>query len=276
MTMTLSPTIAFGVNSGLSLPRRMLAMITASRPTLWSVASIRIQRRVTVSGLKNVVFIHILLENSLVDYHKPAVSQRLEAANNGEPYARRGFGQLVMRTARQLSSVINGNQVEAASRHHLPRIRDVRSGKRIVPRFGTDPPLPGLEDEVRHAAYHMIQEMIARDHEDNRLIRFNDISRAQRARRVPMRPAWIDVSKPLEIMRSKQRVRSLIHRGNLDGILESICITSEEWGPASFLDEHVGVGLPHCREPVSYTHLRAHETRHDLVCRLLLENKKHT
>src|SRR5450759_5811039 len=26
--------------------------------------------------------------------------------------------------------------------------------------------------------------------------------------------------------------------------------------------------------PVSYTHLRAHETRHDLVCRLLLEQKK--
>src|SRR5450756_2709345 len=29
-------------------------------------------------------------------------------------------------------------------------------------------------------------------------------------------------------------------------------------------------------EPVSYTHLRAHETRHDLVCRLLLEKKKTT
>src|SRR5450756_3180091 len=28
------------------------------------------------------------------------------------------------------------------------------------------------------------------------------------------------------------------------------------------------------RPPVSYTHLRAHETRHDLVCRLLLEKKK--
>src|SRR5665648_1195804 len=26
--------------------------------------------------------------------------------------------------------------------------------------------------------------------------------------------------------------------------------------------------------PVSYTHLRAHETRHDLVCRLLLEKTK--
>ncbi|CUX19150.1 hypothetical protein BN3590_00140 [Clostridium sp. C105KSO15] len=29
-------------------------------------------------------------------------------------------------------------------------------------------------------------------------------------------------------------------------------------------------------EAVSYTHLRAHETRHDLVCRLLLEKKKNT
>src|SRR5450756_3045417 len=30
----------------------------------------------------------------------------------------------------------------------------------------------------------------------------------------------------------------------------------------------------HGGEAVSYTHLRAHETRHDLVCRLLLEKKK--
>src|SRR5450756_2425720 len=29
--------------------------------------------------------------------------------------------------------------------------------------------------------------------------------------------------------------------------------------------------LDHVRDAVSYTHLRAHETRHDLVCRLLLE-----
>ena len=33
--------------------------------------------------------------------------------------------------------------------------------------------------------------------------------------------------------------------------------------------------LPSARNrTVSYTHLRAHETRHDLVCRLLLEKKK--
>src|SRR5659263_747926 len=30
----------------------------------------------------------------------------------------------------------------------------------------------------------------------------------------------------------------------------------------------------HSLVPVSYTHLRAHETRHDLVCRLLLEKKQ--
>src|SRR5450756_2814578 len=29
--------------------------------------------------------------------------------------------------------------------------------------------------------------------------------------------------------------------------------------------------IERCLEAVSYTHLRAHETRHDLVCRLLLE-----
>src|SRR5450756_2863266 len=35
-------------------------------------------------------------------------------------------------------------------------------------------------------------------------------------------------------------------------------------------------GLRFGPDPVSYTHLRAHETRHDLVCRLLLEKKKQT
>src|SRR5450756_1849757 len=47
--------------------------------------------------------------------------------------------------------------------------------------------------------------------------------------------------------------------------------------------EHPGQQLLECLRlgkgaadvvPVSYTHLRAHETRHDLVCRLLLEKKK--
>src|SRR5450756_947415 len=37
---------------------------------------------------------------------------------------------------------------------------------------------------------------------------------------------------------------------------------------------YLKIPWPHLYESVSYTHLRAHETRHDLVCRLLLEKKK--
>src|SRR5450759_2853063 len=47
----------------------------------------------------------------------------------------------------------------------------------------------------------------------------------------------------------------------------------------SLLQGHLCVFLAHYSQlhhlmSVSYTHLRAHETRHDLVCRLLLEKKK--
>ena len=43
-----------------------------------------------------------------------------------------------------------------------------------------------------------------------------------------------------------------------------------------FIPSAILLGALHGLEPVSYTHLRAHETRHDLVCRLLLEKKKNT
>src|SRR5450756_2929437 len=39
-------------------------------------------------------------------------------------------------------------------------------------------------------------------------------------------------------------------------------------------DEPAEVRRANALKAVSYTHLRAHETRHDLVCRLLLEKKK--
>src|SRR5659263_735382 len=40
------------------------------------------------------------------------------------------------------------------------------------------------------------------------------------------------------------------------------------------LTYHILLRLVGSLGSVSYTHLRAHETRHDLVCRLLLEKKK--
>eukprot|EP00657_Telonema_sp_P-1_P008399 TRINITY_DN29507_c0_g1_i1.p1 TRINITY_DN29507_c0_g1~~TRINITY_DN29507_c0_g1_i1.p1 ORF type:complete len:118 (+),score=57.23 TRINITY_DN29507_c0_g1_i1:201-554(+) len=39
-------------------------------------------------------------------------------------------------------------------------------------------------------------------------------------------------------------------------------------------DDVLSRAINQAREPVSYTHLRAHETVLDLVCRLLLEKKK--
>src|SRR5665648_1236497 len=43
---------------------------------------------------------------------------------------------------------------------------------------------------------------------------------------------------------------------------------------AMAIDTQACIGCRRCMYAVSYTHLRAHETRHDLVCRLLLEKKK--
>src|SRR5450756_1029660 len=56
----------------------------------------------------------------------------------------------------------------------------------------------------------------------------------------------------------------IVHPGQVDGT-----ITKESLYEA-FRQNVEGI------KPVSYTHLRAHETRHDLVCRLLLEKKKKT
>src|SRR5450756_2972946 len=58
--------------------------------------------------------------------------------------------------------------------------------------------------------------------------------------------------------------------------------SSEAQGHAVFerISDHLAAFLEEVKKfqgfevPVSYTHLRAHETRHDLVCRLLLEKKK--
>src|SRR5665648_12107 len=46
-----------------------------------------------------------------------------------------------------------------------------------------------------------------------------------------------------------------------------VCASRETLMEISSWHEHLNI------EAVSYTHLRAHETRHDLVCRLLLEKK---
>src|SRR5665648_1207142 len=73
-----------------------------------------------------------------------------------------------------------------------------------------------------------------------------------------------------------------------DGAYEDMIITDHSAGDISteeadqlmkavqgrFGDEKIKFYTGVSYRPVSYTNLRAHETRHDLVCRLLLEKKK--
>src|SRR5450756_3011628 len=57
-------------------------------------------------------------------------------------------------------------------------------------------------------------------------------------------------------------------KDELDGIVEESLKKAALWAEVKGNLQESGLN------PVSYTHLRAHETRHDLVCRLLLEKKK--
>ena len=57
---------------------------------------------------------------------------------------------------------------------------------------------------------------------------------------------------------------------DLDAGLDQVVPVLDALGVARAHHQHDGGGVG----PVSYTHLRAHETVLDLVCRLLLENKK--
>src|SRR5450759_3716038 len=60
--------------------------------------------------------------------------------------------------------------------------------------------------------------------------------------------------------------QAVLHKGDVTGVnIESIVIAVL----GAIIVLFVWRALT--RNPVSYTHLRAHETRHDLVCRLLLE-----
>ena len=60
--------------------------------------------------------------------------------------------------------------------------------------------------------------------------------------------------------------RQVVHRGGVEILARLEC----RQGAGQQID---GLDLVQAAVPVSYTHLRAHETVLDLVCRLLLEQK---
>src|SRR5450756_690102 len=66
--------------------------------------------------------------------------------------------------------------------------------------------------------------------------------------------------------RRAQRASNSCHGGPSAEPEDAQHVIDHAWGVAGLLGASSMERLP-----VSYTHLRAHETRHDLVCRLLLE-----
>ena len=68
---------------------------------------------------------------------------------------------------------------------------------------------------------------------------------------------------------------SRMQNGKLSMRMEKIDVLAElDDAVFVFRERALREGIELIYNAVSYTHLRAHETRHDLVCRLLLEKKK--
>src|SRR5450756_1232373 len=61
-----------------------------------------------------------------------------------------------------------------------------------------------------------------------------------------------------------------VHHPSADAVMSPQITLSLTHLPSQQGGTYLRAGNPYPVMPVSYTHLRAHETRHDLVCRLLL------
>src|SRR5660398_315497 len=96
---------------------------------------------------------------------------------------------------------------------------------------------------------------------------------------------WVGVpdrchgDRPLGTVASGSRPRGVVSghqfqgHQSVDGGLGQAGVRPSPAGPGCVQDALLGGGQG-LHDPVSYTHLRAHETKANLVCRLLLEKKK--
>ena len=85
---------------------------------------------------------------------------------------------------------------------------------------------------------------------------------------------WSGVTVEKKVGKLKDNVGDLV---DLPGIYDLSPISKDETVVTDYLMSTSFTGMINiidACQPVSYTHLRAHETEADLVCRLLLEKKK--
>src|SRR5674476_1572805 len=93
----------------------------------------------------------------------------------------------------------------------------------------------------------------------------------RRSPKSPEGPTWSSHRAPLDALPGLCG-RRLLARSRTAGSITSTT-TSAERSTGVSSPEALSAGT---HDPVSYTHLRAHETGRNLVCRLLLEKKKNT
>src|SRR5665647_2977603 len=93
------------------------------------------------------------------------------------------------------------------------------------------------------------------------------------AEEAPPRPGAVDGRRILKLARQSEEVLPEEERGEWGAEEHRNDDRQGRVQPAEFTEDHVLRDERHM-DPVSYTHLRAHETDSYLVCRLLLEKKK--
>src|SRR5450756_737251 len=90
-----------------------------------------------------------------------------------------------------------------------------------------------------------------------------------RRREPALFPDFAAVTKRMPVVLDGNRIR--VFGRNLG--IDNLAAAGSNGTSLEALIRPADLALSH--DSVSYTHLRAHETRHDLVCRLLLEQQKH-
>src|SRR5659263_743177 len=136
---------------------------------------------------------------------------------------------------------------------------DQSEGLRVVARYGVDVDVDAVDpldlgDRVRHRRLHPDPEHVELEQAE-----VFDVVLVELAHREP---------EPARLHRGAVEQRRVREQdpARVDGD-----VTGQPVEPLDQPEEQVE---PATAGAVSYTHLRAHETRHDLVCRLLLEKKK--
>src|SRR5450756_2517866 len=125
-----------------------------------------------------------------------------------------------------------------------------------------------LDDERVRAAHGLLRELVGQDFEIDQ----DGIPRLYRGTRSDRIISTVDPEMRHGRKSSQSRFDGYKLSAAVSNTSEPL-ITAVDVCPGGETD---GPQAKHLidTQPVSYTHLRAHETRHDLVCRLLLEKKK--